>query len=621
MSYIAPVSYTTMAPVNFRAAQPTTISQVETTPVQQAVPKNIKKDNSSQLLLSLAALGSAALAGIYMYKHHNVSNALKEAEAKAKDLQNKLTEAENKLKNSTHTSSAKPSKPAASSSGSVTSARTNTNNNYSGSTSSSGRSHRRRHSGRANNQNSTVVPNQQPTPVIQTPAPTPTVSTPVLTNPTQIRVKNPKTNPEHVINNINVSNVSHNERALVADAVKDTPTPKDIAEYRQNISYVKPMQEEKNVIANINSEARQATAESHRIGNNLSENSREALEQARAGMHEPNQTLNGTFFNNDANFIVKDGKIQKIITNDGREITDELKIAKYTNKRNIEVENLQQKNSGKPTNNGGQAEQAVTVKPAKPEKPEQNVAVKNEQLSKPEGKAKTEVISETKNTPKPEAKPEPKSEPKPEVKTETKATETPKTENVRSARQQLTEAEKKAADERVQKALEAIDSEKANAMLEEYANSTRSLSQAVEEICEMQVKEVESRLGSTYIEQVLKYSLHTKNGMSENEIVDKLRQFGLYDDMQRVNETVNVNGENIKLLFKGIDFDVASDGRMLKKLKNGYDVSPSLGNIIRQSTREAIQNRREEIRRASSDNWHNKSSNTQRQKQKQRVFA
>ena len=423
MSYIAPVSYTTMAPVNFRAAQSTTISQTETAPVQQPVPKNVKKDNSSQLLLSLAALGSAALAGIYMYKHHNVSNALKEAEAKAKDLQNKLTEAENKLKNSTHTSSAKPSKPAASSSGSVTSARTNTNNNYSGSTSSSGRSHRRRHSGRANNQNSTVVTNQQPTPVVQTPAPTTTVSTPVLTNPTQIRVKNPKTNPEHVINNINVSNVSHNERALVADAVKDTPTPKDIAEYRQNISYVKPTQEEKNVIANINSEARQATAESHRIGNNLSENSREALEQARAGMHEPNQTLNGTFFNDDANFIVKDGKIQKIITNDGREITDELKIAKYTNKRNIEVENLQQKNSGKPTNKGGQAEQTVTVKPVKPKKPEQNVAVKNEQLSKPEGKAKTEVTSETKNTPKPEAKPEPKSEPKPEVKTENKATD------------------------------------------------------------------------------------------------------------------------------------------------------------------------------------------------------
>lgn len=617
MSYIAPVSYTTMAPVNFRAAQPTTISQVETTPVQQAVPKNVKKDNSSQLLLSLAALGSAALAGIYMYKHHNVSNALKEAEAKAKDLQNKLTEAENKLKNSTHTSSAKPSKPAASSSGSVTSARTNTNNNYSGSTSSSGRSHRRRHSGRANNQNSTAVPNQQPTPVIQTPAPTPTVSTPVLTNPTQIRVKNPKTNPEHVINNINVSNVSHNERALVADAVKDTPTPKDIAEYRQNISYVKPTQEEKNVIANINSEARQATAESHRIGNNLSENSREALEQARAGMHEPNQTLNGTFFNNDANFIVKDGKIQKIITNDGREITDELKIAKYTNKRNIEVENLQQKNSGKPTNKGGQAEQAVTVKPAKTKKPEQNVAVKNEQLSKPEGKAKTEVTSETKTTPKPEPKPESK----PEVKTETKATEAPKTENVSSARRQLTEAEKKAADERVQKALEALDSEKANAMLEEYANSTRPLSQAVEEICEMQVKEVETRLGSTYPEQIFKYSLHTKNGMSENEIADKLKQFGLFDGMQKVDETVVVNGENIRLLFKGIDFDVTSDGRLLKKLKNGYDELPDLGNVIRQSTREAIQNRREEIRRASSDNWHNKSSNTQRQKQKQKVFA
>lgn len=615
MSYIAPVSYTTMAPVNFRAAQSTTISQAEVTPEQQPVPKNVKKDNSSQLLLSLAALGSAALAGIYMYKHHNVSNALKEAEAKAKDLQNKLTEAENKLKNSTHTSSAKPSKPAASSSGSVTSARTNTNNNYSGSTSSSGRSHRRRHSGRTNNQNSTVDPNQQPTPVIQTPAPTPTVSTPVLTNPTQIRVKNPKTNPEHVINNINVSNVSHNERALVADAVKDTPTPKDIAEYRQNISYVKPTQEEKNVIANINSEARQANAESHRIGNNLSENSREALEQARAGMHEPNQTLNGTFFNNDANFIVKDGKIQKIITNDGREITDELKIAKYTNKRNIEVENLQQKNSGKPTNNGGQAEQTVTVKPAKPKKPEQNVAVKNEQLSKPEGKAKTEVTSETKNTPKPEAKPESK----PEVKNETKATETPKTENARSARRQFTEAEKKAADERMQKALEALDDEKANAMLEEYANSTRPLSQAVEEISEMQVKEVESRLGSTYPELLFKYLLHTKNGMSENEIADKLRQLGLFNGMQKVDETVVVNGENIRLLFKGIDFDVASDGRLLKKQKNGYDVSPSLGNIIRQGTREAIQNRREEIRRASSDNWHNKSSNTQRQKQK--VFA
>ena len=171
----------------------------------------------------------------------------------------------------------------------------------------------------------------------------------------------------------------------------------------------------------------------------------------------------------------------------------------------------------------------------------------------------------------------------------------------------------------MQKALEALDSEKANAMLEEYANSTRPLSQAVEEICEMQVKEVETRLGSTYQEQIFKYSLHTKNGMSENEIADKLKQFGLFDGMQKVDETVVVNGENIRLLFKGIDFDVTSDGRLLKKLKNGYDELPNLGNDMRQVTREAIQNRREEIRRTSSDNWHNRSSNTQRQKQK--VFA
>ena len=64
--------------------------------------------------------------------------------------------------------------------------------------------------------------------------------------------------------------------------------------------------------------------------------------------------------------------------------------------------------------------------------------------------------------------------------------------------------------------------------------------------------------------------------MSEKEVVEALRKFNLLDDMQRVNETVNVNGENIRLIFKGVDFDVASDGRILKKAKikdkTGYDV-------------------------------------------------
>ena len=96
--------------------------------------------------------------------------------------------------------------------------------------------------------------------------------------------------------------------------------------------------------------------------------------------------------------------------------------------------------------------------------------------------------------------------------------------------------------------------------------------------------------------------------MSENEIADKLRQFGLFDGMQKVDETVIVDGEKIKLLFKGIDFDITSDGRMLKKLKNGNGYSERLNwgaDSIRSRVRETIRN----------------SYYTQRQKQEEMAFA
>ena len=132
----------------------------------------------------------------------------------------------------------------------------------------------------------------------------------------------------------------------------------------------------------------------------------------------------------------------------------------------------------------------------------------------------------------------------------------------------MSESEIEAAEVRVNSALSNYQP---NELVEKLVRENRSKDEAAEIMYNDFLERTFSQLDNTPFEQAFKYSLSYKKGMSEKEVVEALRKFNLLDDMQRVNETVNVNGENIRLIFKGVDFDVASDGRLLKKVKNGYD--------------------------------------------------
>lgn len=64
------------------------------------------------------------------------------------------------------------------------------------------------------------------------------------------------------------------------------------------------------------------------------------MEKAKQGMSEVNTSLNGLFESNGAKLTVKNGKIVKIQTPDGRAITKELNIAKYEHKHGIDLSKL-----------------------------------------------------------------------------------------------------------------------------------------------------------------------------------------------------------------------------------------------------------------------------------------
>lgn len=86
--------------------------------------------------------------------------------------------------------------------------------------------------------------------------------------------------------------------------------------------------------------AARETAIAHQIQNTASPESVKALEKAKQGMSEVNTSLNGLFESNGAKLTVKNGKIVKIQTPDGRAITKELNIAKYEHKHGIDLSKL-----------------------------------------------------------------------------------------------------------------------------------------------------------------------------------------------------------------------------------------------------------------------------------------
>ncbi len=155
-----------------------------------------------------------------------------------------------------------------------------------------------------------------------------------------IKVNTPAKPAAEVVRNIETSTANSSARKAVEQAIKDTPTKAQQAAYDESIRYVAPTAEQKAAIKANNAVAARETAIAHQIQNTASPESVKALEKAKQGMSEVNTSLNGLFESNGAKLTVKNGKIVKIQTPDGRAITKELNIAKYEHKHGIDLSKL-----------------------------------------------------------------------------------------------------------------------------------------------------------------------------------------------------------------------------------------------------------------------------------------
>ena len=144
-----------------------------------------------------------------------------------------------------------------------------------------------------------------------------------------IKVNTPAKPAAEVVRNIETSTANSSARKAVEQAA-----------YDESIRYVAPTAEQKVAIKANNAVAARETAIAHQIQNTASPESVKALERAKQGMSEVNTSLNGLFESNGAKLTVKNGKIVKIQTPDGRAITKELNIAKYEHKHGIDVSKL-----------------------------------------------------------------------------------------------------------------------------------------------------------------------------------------------------------------------------------------------------------------------------------------
>lgn len=156
----------------------------------------------------------------------------------------------------------------------------------------------------------------------------------------KIKVNTPAKPAAEVVRNIETSTANSSARKAVEQAIKDTPTKAQQAAYNESIRYVAPTAEQKAAIKANNAVAARETAIAHQIQNTASPESVKALEKAKQGMSEVNTSLNGLFESNGAKLTVKNGKIVKIQTPDGRAITKELNIAKYEHKHGIDLSKL-----------------------------------------------------------------------------------------------------------------------------------------------------------------------------------------------------------------------------------------------------------------------------------------
>lgn len=156
----------------------------------------------------------------------------------------------------------------------------------------------------------------------------------------KIKVNTPAKPAAEVVRNIETSTANSSARKAVEQAIKDTPTKAQQAAYDESIRYIAPTAEQKAAIKANNAVAARETAIAHQIQNAASPESVKALEKAKQGMSEVNTSLNGLFESNGAKLTVKNGKIVKIQTPDGRAITKELNIAKYEHKHGIDLSKL-----------------------------------------------------------------------------------------------------------------------------------------------------------------------------------------------------------------------------------------------------------------------------------------
>lgn len=191
-----------------------------------------------------------------------------------------------------------------------------------------------------------------------------------------IKVNTPAKPAAEVVRNIETSTANSSARKAVEQAIKDTPTKAQQAVYDESIRYVAPTAEQKAAIKANNAVAARETAIANQIQNAASPESVKALERAKQGMSEVNTSLNGLFESNGAKLTVKNGKIVKIQTPDGRAITKELNIAKYEHKHGIDLSKLTPASTPKAPK--------VPATPAAPAPATETVAPKKFSVNKPQ---------------------------------------------------------------------------------------------------------------------------------------------------------------------------------------------------------------------------------------------
>ncbi|MGN0031696.1 MAG: hypothetical protein ACI37Q_07065 [Candidatus Gastranaerophilaceae bacterium] len=145
------------------------------------------------------------------------------------------------------------------------------------------------------------------------------------------------------VRNINTTHVDAKTRKLVDEAAEGTITRAEQEAYNRSVAYVKPTAEEQAAIRANNAVANRESAISRQVQNNVSEETAEALNRAKAGMQQVNTSMNGVFHNGTAEFTVKNGQIVSI-KEGNRVMTKPATIAKYEAKHGVNLADLKQGN-------------------------------------------------------------------------------------------------------------------------------------------------------------------------------------------------------------------------------------------------------------------------------------